>query len=164
MSSATTPVPPAAATPVPTAAPPTQLRLAALGIDAPVKPQTVAADGTLGVSDNIAELGWWSGGAPAGSATGTTVIDGHVDSAVTGEGAFFPLSHTPLGSVIEVTTSQGILRYVVQARRSYPKTALPADIFRQDGPGRLALITCGGTFDTSTRNYTDNIVVFATPA
>jgi hypothetical protein len=155
---------PSASAAAPTPAPPLQLRLPALGIDAPVKPQTVATDGTLGVPDNIAELGWWSGGAPAGSPTGTTVIDGHVDSAVTGEGAFFPLSHTPLGSVIEVTTNQGVIRYVVQARRSYAKTALPADVFRQDGPARLALITCGGLFDTATRNYTDNIVVFATPA
>ena len=45
----------------------------------------------------------------------------------------------------------------------YPKAALPADYFGRGGPSRLVLITCGGTFDSSTRHYRDNVVVVAEP-
>jgi len=41
---------------------------------------------------------------------------------------------------------------------------LPADIFAQDGPARLVLISCGGPFDRTAGSYLDNIVVFAVPA
>jgi hypothetical protein len=36
-----------------------------------------------------------------------------------------------------------------------------AAVFDRGGNRRLTLITCGGTFDTSTRTYSDNIVVTA---
>jgi hypothetical protein len=40
---------------------------------------------------------------------------------------------------------------------------VPADVFRRDGPPRLALVSCGGAFDERTGNYADNIVVLAQP-
>jgi hypothetical protein len=42
--------------------------------------------------------------------------------------------------------------------------ALPPEVFAVGGPPRLVLITCGGAFDRRTRNYADNVVVFAEPA
>jgi hypothetical protein len=56
-------------------------------------------------------------------------------------------------------------RYVVDRVRYYDKhPGLPASIFEQNGPERLALITCGGTFDSGTGNYDDNVVAYAHPA
>jgi len=141
-----------------------RLRLDAVGVDAAVVPETVASDGTLGVPEDVHELGWWAGGAGVGASTGTTVIDGHVDSAAQGPGALFRLAEVPLGSVINISTTQGVRRYVVRARRSYPKAALPADLFRQNGPGQLVVITCGGSFNSNRGHYSNNIVVYATLA
>ena len=49
--------------------------------------------------------------------------------------------------------------------RTYRKTSLPyKKIFNQRSVGRLAIVTCGGPFDSSTGNYEDNVVVFAVPS
>jgi hypothetical protein len=66
---------------------------------------------------------------------------------------------------VRVTDAAGETHpYAVASRTSYRKTTgLPAELFRTDGPPRLALITCGGTFDERTGNYADNVVVVATP-
>lgn len=46
-----------------------------------------------------------------------------------------------------------------------PKSeGLDADLFRADGPVRLVLITCGGTFEAAAGRYADNVVVVAHPA
>ena len=147
------------------AGPPGWLVLPTLGVRAHIR-DVVTTDGVLGVPDNPAEVGWWTGSVPAGSSTGSTVIDGHVDSAVTGEGALFHLTDLALGDRIFVTTTTGrVVPYRVTGRRVYVKhQGLPADLFVTTGPPRLVLITCGGPFDATTRNYQDNIVIFATPA
>ena len=64
-----------------------RLRITSIGISAPVIPVGVAADGTLGIPDNPAVVGWWAGGGSPGQASGTTVLVGHVDSAAQGPGA-----------------------------------------------------------------------------
>jgi hypothetical protein len=49
--------------------------------------------------------------------------------------------------------------------REYPKSTLPwSTLFSVGGPGRLALVTCGGAFDPATGHYADNVVAFALPA
>lgn len=148
-----------------TPAPPSSVAIPAIGVRASVLP-VHAVDGVLGVPEDPRELGWWADGATAGAATGTVVLDGHVDSAVSGEGALFDLTRLQIGDAVVVTTTPGqTVRFVVTARRRYLKVdGLPADLFRTDGPPRLVLITCGGPFDRSARSYLDNIVVFASPA
>ena len=69
---------------------PARVRMAARGIDAPVF--AVGIDvraGALAAPANIGRLGWWLDGADLGSATGSVLIAGHVDSASAGPGAFF---------------------------------------------------------------------------
>jgi hypothetical protein len=156
---------PKSAVPMMDAGPPGWLDLPTLGVRARVQ-NVVTTDGILGVPDNPAEVGWWTGSVPAGSSTGSTVIDGHVDSAVTGEGALFRLTELALGDRISLTATTGlVVPYRVTGRRVYVKhQGLPADLFATTGPPRLVLITCGGPFDSTTRNYQDNIVILATPA
>jgi hypothetical protein len=148
-----------------TSAPPSAVAIPAIGVRAPVV-AVRAIHGVLGVPGDPRELGWWADGAAAGAARGTVVLDGHVDSAVSGEGALFDLTRLQVGDAVVVTTTPGqTVRFVVTARRRYLKAAgLPPDLFRTDGPPRLVLITCGGPFDRSARSYLDNIVVFASPA
>lgn len=144
---------------------PVSLNLPTLGVQASVLP-VVNDHGTLGVPDDPAQVGWWSASALAGAATGTVVLDGHVDSATSGPGALFRLASLQANDPVMLSTGPGQLRrYTVTARRVYVKAGgLPADIFDQAGPARLVLISCGGPFDRTAGSYLDNIVVFAVPA
>ncbi len=143
---------------------PVSLTIPSLGIAALVE-HVGTTNGELGVPANPAHVGWWIGGALPGSTRGSVVIDGHVDSAVTGPGALFAISQLhPNAHVVVAITTGHALTYTVTAREILSKAAgLPPRIFTTTGPPRLVLITCGGPFDTTTRSYKDNIVVYATP-
>jgi hypothetical protein len=56
------------------------------------------------------------------------------------------------------------LRYRVAGLATVPKDALPAELWAKDGPSRLALVTCGGSFDRSRRSYEGNVIAWAEPA
>ena len=144
--------------------PPAQLSIPSLDVTAQVQRVNSVA-GVLQVPDDISRVGWWQHSATPGAATGTTVIDGHIDSAAAGEGALFHLQDLQPGASIAVRTQSGrTVRYQVQARRVYVKSqGLPAELFTQQGPGRLVVISCGGTFDATIHSYEENIAIFADP-
>ncbi len=143
---------------------PVVLTLPSLRVTAVVQ-SVSSADGVLAVPEDPAQVGWWSSGARPGAARGSTVIDGHIDSAVLGEGALFRLAELEPGDPVEVRTTTGtVVRYQVQARRVYEKgQGLAAEVFDQEVAPRLVLISCGGPFDSEARSYLDNIVVYAIP-
>ena len=134
------------------------------GVGAPVVPTATGPDGALAVPDPPSTVGWWSPGALAGAAAGTTVLVGHVDSAASGLGVFAVLRDVAVGERVLLRGADGrLIGYQVTGRRQAGKAALPADLFAPGGPPRLALVTCGGRFDRATRHYTDNVVVYAVP-
>jgi hypothetical protein len=141
------------------------LRLERLGITADVV--TVSSPNrVLGVPEDPAQVGWWSSGAAPGAGHGTIVIDGHVNYAGQ-DGALSVLPALRAGDRVTVQISAGSPQrtYLVKTVQQYAKhPGLPATIFDQNGPERLALITCGGPFDPSTGSYEDNVVVTAYPA
>ncbi len=141
---------------------PVRLGLPSLRVHAAVQ-GVVTTGGVLGVPDDPARVGWWTGSVQPGSAAGSTVLDGHVDSAVSGAGALFGLAGLNAGDRVSVTDARGRdWTYRVYARQVYRKhQGLPAALFATTGPARLVLITCGGLFNAAARSYQDNIVVFA---
>lgn len=163
---------PAPPTP-PQPAPPVRLHLPTLGVEAPVTPVDTDAERGIAIPDDPAVVGWWRGGAVPGSAAGSVVLVGHVDTRVAGPGALFrAASLRPGDRIVLGTESASVGRpasgstdagYVVAAVRHYPKAELPAEVFATAGPPRLVLVTCGGKFDPRTRHYADNVVVYAVP-
>jgi hypothetical protein len=142
---------------------PTAVELPGRGVTATVVPTDTGPTGALVVPE-LPTVGWWAPGAAAGSATGTTLLAGHVDSAAAGLGAFAALREVAVGERVVLRGADGrSLTYRVTARRQVAKAALPADLFAAGGPPRLALVTCGGRFDAATRHYTDNVIVYAEP-
>ena len=141
------------------------LRLPSLDVTAPVMNVRVRSDGALEVPAVPSQVGWWADGAAPGGGRGSVVVDGHVDSARYGRGAFFRLRDLAEGDPVEMVTADGAsFTYEVTAVRQYPKDELPwAEVFSQGVPERLVLVTCGGDFDRGRRSYTDNVVVFAEP-
>ena len=142
---------------------PVSLELPTLHVRAQVQP-VASHDGSLVVPEDPASVGWWAGSSFPGSAAGTIVIDGHIDSATLGTGALWHLSSLTAGDRIVVTTTSSRLAYRVMARRVFSKsTGIPANVFTRTGPPLLVLISCGGPFDAARGSYEDNIAVFAAP-
>jgi len=143
---------------------PVGLTIGAIGVRAPIVPVGVEAGSShVQVPSDVRVVGWYRFGPPPG-AGGSAVLLGHVDSWTQGPGVFFRLRELEPADVIRVTFSNGSeSSFRVVARRSYPKSGLPGRLFEREGPSFLALVTCGGSFDQATRNYSDNVVVFAVP-
>lgn len=142
---------------------PQRLTIASVRVDAPVVPVAVSS-GELVVPKSGQQVGWWRNGAAPAAGAGTVVLAGHVDTKEGGPGALYRLERLQLGETAEVNTPSGVDTYRIVARQVYRKNRLPADIFSADGPARLAVITCGGSFDERTGSYDYNLVAYAVPA
>ena len=154
----------AAAQPSPERSPeagrPARLVVPRLRVDAPVYP-IGAPGGVLTPPNDPQTLGWWHDGAVPGAAHGGALITGH--TVHTGGGAFDDLETLRAGDAVRVRTDKGVVGYAVSGVTIYRKASLARDaarIFRQNGPGRLVLITCE---DWNGSVYLSNAVVFADP-
>jgi len=139
---------------------PLEVVVTRLGVDSKVIPISGQSGALLPPSDPQV-LGWWQEGRGVGAEAGSAVITGH--TVHTGGGAFDHLGELVPGDSIKVRTKTGWISYVVQLSRVYSTSALAqnaASIFRQEGPGRLVLITCSN-FNGSI--YLSNAVVYAVP-
>jgi hypothetical protein len=144
------------------AVPPIRLVLPGF-VDAPVVPVAAGRDGALQIPSPT-RVGWWAVGAAPGSASGTVLLAGHVDSARRGRGVFAALWDVPLGTRVTVIAGDGSRHaYRIVARRTYHQAKLPADLFRGAPKPRLALVTCIGSYNRSTRRYSDNLVLYGVP-
>jgi hypothetical protein len=147
------------------AVPPVRVQVPAGGIDVTVEPVGVLANGQMELPANVRVAGWYRYGPDPGSDAGATVIAAHVDSLKYGIGPFSKLKTLSAGAQVMVTTADGIVHaYAIQTIQNSLKAQLPVDqLFDRTGSPRLILITCGGQFDYTTRHYSDNVFVTATP-
>jgi sortase (surface protein transpeptidase) len=135
----------------------------AIGVEAPLMPLGLAAEGTLEVPQDWGVAGWFTGG-PFPGEPGPAVVAGHVDSTV-GPAVFYRLPELRPGDVIVVWRNGDVRsRFRVTSLKWFPKSAFPTQsVYGSVASPALRLITCGGAFDRSTGHYVDNLVVFATP-
>lgn len=161
----TSPARPATA---PTAAPlaqsaPVRIEIPALRVSAPVMRLGVAANGTVQVPplDNHNLAGWYDRSVTPGQ-RGSSVILGHVDS-FTGTSVFFSIKTLRPGNRIDVVRANGSTAvFTVDGAQKVVKSAFPgSEVYGNVSFPSLRLVTCGGPFDTTTRQYLDNIVVYA---
>ncbi|WP_435610750.1 class F sortase [Streptomyces sp. C10-9-1] len=180
--SATAPKPSAAASPAASAAPsaspaqkpaekplslprsePTRLKIAAIAVDAPFTGLSIGKDGTLDAPppDDRNLVGWFQDGVTPGE-LGTSIIAGHVDTT-TGPAVFLQLRMLKKGSTVDVVRADGTTaRFVVDEVENFRKDDFPDERVYADTPdAQLRLITCGGAYDRKTKDYTENVVVFA---
>ena len=137
---------------------PVQLRIPAVGIDAPVQGVGVNQKGEMdvpsGTSDNV---GWYKYG-PVPGASGSAVIDAHVFAA------FAPLKNVRPGDDIYVYMSDGSVRkFVVSDTQVFPLSSLsPNQLFRKTSRSDLNLITCAGSPTLGGTNYSHRLIVYST--
>jgi sortase (surface protein transpeptidase) len=147
-------------TPVTTRSVPVSLRIPALGVAVAVSTLGLNPDGTVEVPTDFQKPGWYRLG-PSPGQMGSAVILGHVDS-YQGPAVFFRLQSLAAGDPVEVTLADGVVAdFVVTSVAMYPKDQFPSQqVYGSHGNRALQLVTCGGTFDTRTRSYLSNIVVY----
>ncbi len=142
---------------------PTGLAIPALGVRAPVESVGIGAGRALIIPASPMDVGWFQGGAVPGE-PGVALLTSHIDTRAEGRGVLSGLVRLGEGDEIEVTTADGsVQRWSVIARTQHAKVDLPPELFSLSGTPVLALVTCGGPFDSTARSYRDNVIVWAEP-
>jgi sortase (surface protein transpeptidase) len=149
-----TPVPRGAAT----STAPERLKIPALGVDARIEYVGLTPEGNMDVPRDVRDVGWYAPGVRPGQ-PGDAVIAGHLDWS-SGPAVFWRLSWLRAGDIVDVLYADGTnLTFRVQRLASYAYDQPPPDLFSPDGPTRLSLITCAGSWDGQT--YRQRLVVDA---
>ena len=139
-----------------------RLTVPSLGIDAPIVPVGLQDGGVLDPPSDVADVGWWDGGAAPGDETGQTVLTGH--TVHDGGGVMDDLDAVGVGARVRVSGPDGVVDYRVSEVAVWTKTELAGravETFGQDRHhGRLVLVTCE---DWNGSGFDSNVVVTATP-
>lgn len=119
------------------------------------------ADGTMQVPTDATTVGWYTR-APTPGSLGPAVLAGHVDYRRQ-PGTFRRLADLEPGASVDVDRADGITAVFTVGRvERYAKTRFPTEaVYGAINRAGLRLITCGGSFDSATGHYEDNVVVFA---
>ncbi len=139
---------------------PISLSIPALGLTVPLITLGVNFDGSVEVPASPQQAGWFKLG-PTPGQLGSAVILGHVDS-YRGPGVFFELRSLTTGDRVDVSLADGVVaEFAVTSVVMYPQAQFPAtQVYGSRGFSALQLVTCGGVFDTQTRGYLSNVVVY----
>jgi sortase (surface protein transpeptidase) len=148
----------------PEAGPPTpdRVEIPSIGLSAAVATLPAAADLAVPVPADPDVAGWYAGGPSPGEVEPAVVV-GHLDLD-RGPGVFWRLAEARPGDEVRVHRLDGTeVRFAVARVARFPRAAFPsAEVYGATGDPELRLITCGGAFNQQTRQYDDNVVVFAT--
>jgi hypothetical protein len=161
---------PVAATPSPTiTAPslprsnPTRLTIKDIAVNAPFTPLHLDATGNLNAppAGNTNLVGWYAEG-PTPGELGPAIVAGHVDTK-TGPAVFLLLRLLRPGATADITRADGtVATFKVDSVEMFSKGAFPDQrVYGNTPDPQLRIITCGGSYDRSRHDYTDNVVVFA---
>ncbi|WP_327292644.1 class F sortase [Streptomyces sp. NBC_01198] len=162
---------PAAVKPTPTATTvpglphsnPTRLTIKNIAVNAPFTPLHLDAAGNLNAppAGNTNLVGWYAEG-PTPGERGPAIVAGHVDTK-TGPAVFLLLRLLRPGATADITRADGtVATFTVDSVEMFSKGKFPDQrVYGPTPDPQLRIITCGGSYDRSKRDYTDNVVVFA---
>jgi LPXTG-site transpeptidase (sortase) family protein len=129
-------------------------------VDAPVITMGVDPDGTMQSPSTPLEVAWYDFSSEPGGG-GNVVLAGHLDYVNYGPAVFFNLRKLEAGDEIQlVLADQTTAKYVVTSTESYDAATAPVQaIVGPTDAEVVTLITCGGSFDKSSREYNQRLVV-----
>jgi sortase (surface protein transpeptidase) len=153
--------------PVPTSAraqasvPPATIVIPAIGLQAPVVPVELDADGAMAAPSDPDTVGWYDLGPGLGT-PGNVLLDGHVDWGGRLR-VFGRLRQLGPGDAVQLASADGQVSsyHVVSSRWYDADTAQVDEVFRQTQAQEVTLITCGGAFDPAAHQYLSRLVVRA---
>lgn len=139
-----------------------RLLIPKIAVDAAVVVKGVGADGYMETPDNGYDVAWYDFSAHPGGA-GNAVFSGHVDYYKIGAAVFWNLGKLQADDEIDVRLADGsVYRYAVVGKGAFDENSVPVEQIVGQTPGEvITLITCTGTFDRTTRDYNQRLVVRA---
>jgi hypothetical protein len=142
---------------------PTHLSIASQQIDTDLTPVGLNDDGSLQLPPVLEWVAGWYKYSPTPGELGPAVIAGHVDS-YENISVFWRLRYVVAGDIIDVTRTDGtVAHFRVTQLAQYDQHTFPTEqVYGNTKDAELRVITCGGTFDTTTGHYTENTVLYAT--
>ena len=149
-----------------TQASPNRLIIPTIGVNSAWLPLGWLANGvTMDSPPGPGDLGWYTFTAQPGTA-GNAVFSGHVDWHTGAPALFAHLAQLRGGDEIDVSRADGkMIQYHVVSSTWYPLYGTPAaPIIATTTTPTVTLISCGGTFDQTTREYDQRLVVRAVGA
>lgn len=149
-------------TPTPRMGKPLQFSIQKITVDAPVDPVGVDETGKMLLPLQVDRVGWYEHGARPGE-VGNAVMAGHLDSATGEGGIFYNLWMLQPGDEMNILNENGeILTFIVTENNTYEFDKVPIDYyFGKSDKKRLNLITCTGTWNFATQNYSHRMIVSA---
>jgi hypothetical protein len=157
---------------------PVRLRMPSLGVNAPFEKigldTQAAADASgkqpLGSPKDRTKAGWYANGPAPGSGQGTILTNGHTyrnGSAIFKEDFSRRIA---VGQRILITLDNGsTCIYAVQrvwrevnSKREYPRIVTAERLYDFEGPERLFLVTCSGSWNAIAQNYESVSMLIAT--
>jgi len=139
---------------------PVSISIPKIDLSADVVSTGLGANGSIQVPPNPEATGWYSG-SPTPGEIGPAVIVGHLDR-VGGIAVFWRLRELLPGDTVEITRADSsVATFKVDTVEQYSQANFPtAKVYGNINYAGIRLITCGGTFNTDTRHYSDNTVVY----
>lgn len=151
-------VPPAGGRALPSGA---RLQIPSIGVDAPMITLGVNPDGMMQVPNNGNDVGWYTFSAAPGT-PGNAVLSGHLDTATSPVAVFTRLKDLKQGDALDIVEDGKKIDYSVFWTKAWPDDTAPLALILGNAPSpTLTLITCSGTFNRISRNYSDRLVVRA---
>ncbi len=146
----------------PSQAPLARLVIPSIGVDAPISVKGFDPNGVMDAPNGPEDVAWYQFTTRPGEG-GNAVFSAHVDYRNYGPAVFARLKDLKKGDAVEVHLADGtIYRYEVVVSVSYPAETAPVeDIVGPTSREVITLITCAGTFDQASRQYSHRLVVRA---
>ena len=140
---------------------PSKLVIPKLDINAYVEAVGKDQTGRMDVPKKDQDVGWWKYGFKPGE-IGNSVIAGHYDRKDGGPAVFYNLGDLEIGDKLEIVDGNGkSLTFRVVRKEIFKDAEFPLqEVFGETDSKYLNLITCEGSFDRVTKNYSDRLVVF----
>jgi hypothetical protein len=154
-------VPPTAPAPTYAGVPPIKLTIPALGVEAVVEPVGQEPDGAMATPTDPDDVAWYAG-SPGMGVAGNVVLAAHVNWDLRLR-PFGLLHKLEPGDAVQVIDADGRgFEYVVVSSHWVRAEGAPVEeIFAPSSEPILTMITCGGEFVASRREYLDRLIVKA---
>ena len=141
---------------------PKKITIPKIGVSAFIQKMGVDQNKQIAVPNNVHLVGWFVDSAKPGS-SGLSIIDGHVSGQTTG-GIFVHLAKLEKDDTFKVELGSGqVLNYQVLSKVQLKESDAPSQLYSQDPTvsSQLNLITCGGSYDRSSGQFPDRVIVSA---
>lgn len=140
---------------------PTHITIASVGIDADMISVGRDANGAIEMPPLFDWTTGWYQDSPTPGEIGPAIVVGHVDN-YKGISVFWRLRYVSAGDIVQITRADGsVVKFRITALKQFDQSNFPTqEVYGNINYAGLRLITCGGAFDRTTGQYTQNTVVY----